>query len=121
VLFDAFAAKKPNVTMEDFSSDHPVVQQRIFNFLCAVVGSDPQKLESSLVTDGYVPQVRAGLCRKEWTQLNYGWWKVLEPHIADTYKEEANAARAQARRDLDEENAALPGKIRELRRQQSSG
>jgi hypothetical protein len=25
---------------------------------------------------------------------------------------------AQARRDLDEENAALPGKIRELRRQQ---
>jgi hypothetical protein len=27
-------------------------------------------------------------------------------HIADTYKEEADAARAQARRDLDEENAA---------------
>jgi hypothetical protein len=121
VLFDAFAAKKSNVTMEDFSSDHPVVQQRIFNFLCAVVGSDPQKLENSLVTDGYVPKGRAGLCRKEWTQLNYGWWKVLEPHIATTYKEEADAARAQARRELDEENAALPAKIRELRRQQGSG
>jgi len=118
VLFDAFAAKKPSVTMEDFSSDHPVVQQRIFNFLCAVVGSDPQKLESSLVTDGYVPQGRSPLCRKEWTQLNYGWWKVLEPHISDGYKDEADAARAQARKDLDEENAALPGKIRELRRQQ---
>jgi hypothetical protein len=64
---------------------------------------------------------RAGLCRKEWTQLNYGWWKVLEPHIANTYKEEADAARAQARKELDEENAALPDKIRELRRQQSSG
>ena len=121
VLFDAFAAKKPNVTMEDFSSDHPVVQQRIFNFLSAVVGSDPQKLENSLVTDGYVPKTRAPLCRKEWTQLNYGWWKVFESHIADTYKEEADAARAQARKDLDEENAALPGKIRELRRQQGSG
>jgi hypothetical protein len=36
-------------------------------------------------------------------------------------KEEADAARAQARRDLEEENAALPGKIRELRRQQGSG
>ena len=35
-------------------------------------------------------------------------------------KEEADAARAQARKDLDEENAALPGKIRELRRQQGS-
>ena len=120
VLFDAFAAKKPNVTMEDFSSDHPVVQQRIFNFLSAVVGSDPQKLENSLVTDGYVPKTRAPLCRKEWTQLNYGWWKVLEPHIADTYKKEADAARARARKDLDEENAVLPGKIKELRRQQSS-
>ena len=75
----------------------------------------------ALVTDGYVPQGRAGLCRKEWTQLNYGWWKVFEPHISDTYKDEAAAARAQARRDLDEENAALPGKIMELRRQQSSG
>ena len=35
--------------------------------------------------------------------------------------DEADAARAQARRDLDEENAALPGKIRELCRQQGSG
>jgi len=120
VLFDAFAAKKPNVTMEDFSSDHPIVQQRIFNFLCAVVGSDPKKLENSLVTDGYVPKTRAPYCRKEWTQLNYGWRKVLEPYIADTYKEEADATRAHARKDFDEENAAMLGKNRELRRQQSS-
>jgi hypothetical protein len=35
--------------------------------------------------------------------------------------DEADAAQAQARKDFDEENAALPGKIRELRRQQSSG
>ena len=35
--------------------------------------------------------------------------------------DEADAARAQARRELDEENAALPGKIRELRRQRGSG
>src|SRR4029453_18320823 len=38
VLFDAFAAKKPNVTMEDFSSDHPFLQHRILNFLWAVEG-----------------------------------------------------------------------------------
>jgi len=34
--------------------------------------------------------------------------------------DEADAARAEARRDLDEEDAALPGKIRELGRQQGS-
>ena len=44
-----------------------MVQQRVYNFLCAVVGSDPQQLESSLAIDGYVPKLRALLCRKEWT------------------------------------------------------
>ena len=91
------------MTMEDFSSDHPVVQQRIFNFLSAVVGSDPKSWKTRWSQTGTSRKTRAPLCRKEWTQLNYGWWKVLEPHIADTYKEEADAARAQARKDLDEE------------------
>jgi hypothetical protein len=50
------------VTLEDLSSDHAVVQQWVYNFLCSVVGNDPQRLESSLVTDGYVPQSRALLC-----------------------------------------------------------
>jgi len=115
VLFDALGSKKPNLTLEDFSSDHAVVLQRVYNFLSAVVGSDPQRLQNPLVTDGYLPQVRAMLCRKEWTQLNYGWWTVLEPHVTDGYKKEAQAARQQALTDLEEENKALPDKIRQIR------
>ena len=114
VLFDALASKKPNLTLEDFSSDHAVVLQRVYNFLSAVVGSDPQRLQNSLVTDGYIPQVRAVLCRKEWTQLNYGWWTVLEPHVTDGYKKEAQTARQQALKDLEEENRVLPDKIRQI-------
>ena len=115
VLFDAVASKKPNLTLEDFSSDHPVVLQRVYNFLCCVVGSDPQRLRNSLVTDGYIPGGRALLCRKEWTQLNYGWWTVLEPHLTDSYKKETAAARQQARKDLEDENKALPAIIRQIR------
>jgi hypothetical protein len=37
VLFDAMGSKRPNLTLEDFSSDHPVILQRVYNFLCAVV------------------------------------------------------------------------------------
>ena len=55
------------------------------------------------------------------SQIDAGWWKVREAYIANTYKEEVDAARAQARRDLDQENVVLSGKIRELRRQQGSG
>jgi hypothetical protein len=115
VLFDAMGSKRPNLTLEDFSSDHPVILQRVYNFLCCVVGSDPQHLQNSLITDGYVPKARAMLCRKEWTQLNYGWWTVLEPHLTDSCKKETKATRQQARQDLEEENKVLPAKIRQIR------
>ena len=115
VLFDAMGSKRPNLTLEDFSSDHPVILQRVYNFVCAVVGSDAQRLQNRLVTDGYIPQGRALLCRKEWTQLNYGWWTVLEPHLNEGYKKEAQAARQQALMDLEEENKVLPDKIKVIR------
>jgi hypothetical protein len=120
ILFDQFARKQGTVTLEELSSDHAVVQQRVYNFLCSVVGSDPQRLESSLVTDGYVPQSRALLCRKEWTQLNYGWWTILEPHLIDAYRSETATARRLARKDLDDENAALMAKLRQMRGQPPS-
>ena len=115
VLFDAMGSKRPNLTLEDFSSDHPVILQRVYNFVCAVVGSDAKRLQNPLVTDGYIPQGRALLCRKEWTQLNYGWWTVLEPHLNEGYKKEAQAARQQALMDLEEENKVLPDKIKVIR------
>ena len=117
ILFDQFAHKQGTVTLEELSSDHAVVQQRVYNFLCSVVGSDPQRLESSLVTDGYVPQSRALWCRKEWTQLNYGWWTILAPHLTDAYKSETATARQQAGKDLDDENEALLAKFRQMRGQ----
>src|SRR5215510_4671437 len=115
VLFDAMGSKRPNLTLEDFSSDHPVILQRVYNFLCCVVGSDPQRLQNPLVTDGYIPQVRAMLCRKEWTQLNYGWWTLLEPYVTDSSKKQTKAARQQAAKDLEDENNVLPAKIRQIR------
>jgi hypothetical protein len=118
VLFDAMGSERPSLTLEDFSSDHAVILQRVYNFLCSVVGSDPQRLQNSLVTDGYVPEARAMLCRKEWTQLNYGWWTVLEPYLTDSYKEETEAARQQARENLEDENNALLAKLRQMRGQQ---
>jgi hypothetical protein len=115
VLFDAMGSKRPSLTLEDFSSDHPVILQRVYNFLCCVVGRDPQRLRNSLVTDGYIPDARALLCRKEWTQLNYGWWTVLEPRLTDSCKQETKTARQQARKDLEDENKALPAKIKQIR------
>jgi hypothetical protein len=107
VLFDAMDSKRPTLTLED-----------LYNLLCAVVGSDPQRLQNSLITDGYILEARALLCRKEWTQLNYGWWTVLEPHLTDSYKKETHAARQQARKELEDENNALLAKLRQMRGEQ---
>jgi hypothetical protein len=117
VLFDAMGSKKPDLTLEDFSSDHEVIQQRVYNFLCAALGSDPEGLES-LVTDGYIPESRAMMCGKEWTQLNYGWWTTLAPHLTDSAEEETAAIRQKAGQDLVKENDALFAKLKQMRGQQ---
>ena len=55
---------------------------------------------------------------KEWTQLDYGWWAVLEPHLIPSYKKETAATRQQARQNLEDETNALFAKLRQMRGQQ---
>jgi hypothetical protein len=68
VLFDALGSKRPNLTMEDFSSDHAAILQRVYNFLCSVIGNDPRQLDS-LITNGYIPEPRRLLWRRRLTSL----------------------------------------------------
>jgi len=115
VLFDAFA--KPELTIEDFSSDHAVIRQRAYNFLCAAFGSDPRRLQS-LVTDGTIPEARAMMCGKEWAQLNHGWWTVLAPHLTPEHARDTKALRQQALHNLEREHTVLAAKLRQMRGQQ---
>jgi hypothetical protein len=112
ILFDGIALRMGELTFEDFSSDHPVVQQRTYNFLCYVVGSDPARLRHSLVVEGYLPELRAMMCPLQWAQLNYGWLSVLEPHSAPGFRAEAAQARARAREALLAEERALQESLR---------
>ena len=90
-----------------------------FTHMPKPVGELGGALANSIVgTDGYIPDLRAMLCPKEWTQLNYGWWTVLEPHLTDSYKQKASVTRQQARKGLEDENKALAGKLRQMRGQQ---
>jgi len=116
VLFDAMGSKRPKLTMEDFSSDHAVILQRVYNFACAALGSDPERLRL-LVADRYIPQSRALFCGKEWTQLAYGWWTMLEPHLTQRYRKETESVRQQARQNLEKENSLLFAKLRQMRDQ----
>jgi hypothetical protein len=115
MLFDEIARKQGNPTMEQFASDHPITQQRVYNFLCLLEGSDPEKLKGPLVDEGYLPKSRAPLCPQEWAWLNYGWWTVLEPHFTEAFREQGNEAQEQARDQLIAETKAFEKEITKIR------
>ena len=115
LLFDELARQEGELTLEGLSSDHPVTQQRVFNFLCLLDGSDPERFDSALVGGGYLPETRAPLCAPEWAALDYGWWTQLEPHFTDAFEEQGTTEQENARAALVEETKSFAKKIDELR------
>jgi len=115
MLFDEIARKQGDPTMEQFASDHPITQQRVYNFLCLLEGSDPEKLHGPLVDEGYLPKSRAPLCPQEWAWLNFGWWTVLEPHFSEAFREQGTEAQEQARDQLIAETKAFEKEITKIR------
>lgn len=118
VLFDAIARQEGELTLEGLSSDHPVTQQRVFNFLCYLEGSDPKRFAAPLVGAGYLPKSRAPLCPQAWAMLDHGWWTQLEPHFSKAFREEGDRAQQRSRARLVAETEALGKKLDEIRRGQ---
>ncbi|MEU0371303.1 DUF4344 domain-containing metallopeptidase [Streptomyces sp. NPDC006283] len=118
ILFDEIARQEGKLTLEGLSSDHPVTQQRVFNFLCYLEGSDPKRFHGPLVGAGYLPKTRAPLCPQAWAMLDYGWWTQLKPHFREAFKDEGGKAQANARNHLIEETKAFEKELDKLRGEQ---
>ncbi|MGW6984078.1 DUF4344 domain-containing metallopeptidase [Streptomyces sp. NPDC054932] len=115
ILFDEIARKEGRPTLEGMSSDHPVTQQRAFNFLCYLEGSDPKKYQESLVDSGYLPKTRAPLCPQAWAMLDYGWWTQLQPHFSTAFRARGDEEQKKAHARLIAETQALAKRIDEIR------
>ncbi len=115
VLFDEIARAEGKLTLEGLSSDHPVTQQRVFNFLCQLDGSDPHRWDGPLVRSGYLPKSRAPLCPQAWTALNYGWWTQLQPHFRESFKDEGDKEQERARAAHIAETKAFAKKLDKFR------
>ncbi|WP_051807205.1 DUF4344 domain-containing metallopeptidase [Streptomyces sp. NRRL F-2664] len=118
LLFDEIARKQGQLTLEGFASDHPVTQQRVFNFLCYLDGSDPERFDRPLVGAGYLPKSRAPLCPQAWAMLDHGWWTQLGPHFTEAFRAEGDKSRAAARERLVAETKAFAEKLDEYRTSQ---
>jgi len=76
-IFFAGMSRKP--TDDDYADEHSLTQQRTYQFLCWIYGSDRRTFRSIVGKDG-LPKRRAVRCPSEWRQLNRSWSRLLAPH-----------------------------------------
>ncbi|HST40861.1 MAG TPA: DUF4344 domain-containing metallopeptidase [Conexibacter sp.] len=75
-----FAGMSSTPTEEDYADEHSLSQQRTYQFLCWIYGSDPKEFKSLVGRDG-LPKRRAVRCGDEWKQLNRSWSTLMAPHL----------------------------------------
>ncbi|MER3431420.1 MAG: hypothetical protein C4324_10330 [Blastocatellia bacterium] len=77
---DAFAieSKRLQGSNRNMADEHLLSEQRFYNSLCMIYGSDPDKY-SRIVTDGYLPQERAARCPAEYQRTVESWKTLLAP------------------------------------------
>jgi hypothetical protein len=120
-LFDEFASAHHPPTVGDYSSDHPIIQSRIYNFLCLAAGSDSDKLRGPLIDSGFVPEDRAIFCPLQWAQLDHGWWQVLEPHLSPSGRTLTEAARKRAEENYKRRFEEFKVEMQKLRDRTAAG
>lgn len=77
---DAFAIESKGRTpnQRSMADEHLLQEQRFFNSLCMVYGSEPGKY-SYIVDQGYLPRERAVRCPSEYEKTARAWEKLLKP------------------------------------------
>lgn len=77
---DAFAieSKQGDNSKRSLADEHLLREQRFYNSLCMIYGSDPEK-HSRIVEGGYLPKERAVKCPGEYKRAVESWVSLLEP------------------------------------------
>jgi hypothetical protein len=62
-----------------YYDEHGIDLQRAYNIVCLLVGSSPDKF-SELADEARIPEERKGTCQGDYSNAEWSWGKVLEPH-----------------------------------------
>lgn len=76
---DAFhlESKQKNPVETDFSDEHLLQEQRFYNILCMIYGSDTSKY-NYFVSQKYLPETRAARCPNEYERMVQSWSELLQ-------------------------------------------
>ncbi len=80
--FFALQSKPGNKDRRVMADEHLLNEQRFFNSLCMVYGSDPEKY-SGILTNGLLPKARAVRCPTEYNRTANSWQNLLSPWRKD--------------------------------------
>ena len=77
---DAFAieSKQRQPGKRQLADEHLLQEQRFYNSLCMIYGSDPVK-HAKILDAGYLPKERAAKCKSEYQRTVQSWISLLEP------------------------------------------
>lgn len=76
--FDLDASEKENEP--DMADEHSLDQQRYYNLVCWIYGSDPEYF-SAVADDWGLPAERAERCSSEYARMSASWGTLLGPHM----------------------------------------
>ena len=81
-FFDGLAVLQGggDITAAQFADEHSLSQQRYYQLLCWVYGTDPGRF-GALVSSGYLPEERAVRCQGEASQNLDSWMTLLGDHV----------------------------------------
>ena len=77
---EAFAieSKHDSNGRNNFADEHLLQEQRFYNSLCMIYGSDPAE-HDEILANGYLPKERAARCAAEYQRTVDGWENLLGP------------------------------------------
>ncbi len=71
-------SRRESRSKRDLADEHLLQEQRFYNSLCMIYGSNPDKYEY-FVDDGYLPEDRARRCPQEYQRTVDSWVNLLAP------------------------------------------
>lgn len=71
-------SKRDNGKNNNLADEHLLQEQRFYNSLCMIYGSDTVK-HRNIVSDGYLPKERAERCETEYKRTVESWANLLQP------------------------------------------
>lgn len=71
-------SKRGSTDKRDLADEHLLQEQRFYNSLCMLYGSNPSK-HSYILTKGYLPKARAERCETEFQKTAESWSGLLKP------------------------------------------